>query len=275
MNKKNYSKLEYNVPIIILFFFLNLYFALSVKTQPSVGDKIIDYPQSKKLDSIIISLSIPDPRVEKNNEIWKDQKLLEEYQERFYKKATEMLAKSMIPEDPEFQTYFFMKLGTNYGEKKDFEKSIKYLEHAKVNAKLLNRQDSRKYLASIESYLLPVFNESKKYNEALVLSKKVIDEYQGVGTGLFKNLISVSAVSEFVYSAEKLELSINDIENYLIKISEKYDNDVACVADVKLYSLAIKENNQKKADNIKTRILTRYPKTPEYTKIYKSLIENK
>jgi len=241
--------------------------------QPSASDKIVDMPYSEKLDSLIKAFNIPDARVDQNSEIKNNQNIQIDYGEKFFQRAQEIISKQVVPNNIEFKVYLYSRLGVCYIEKKSNKQASEELYKARDYANLLEQPKRSKYLANIESNLLPVLNEERKYEEAISLAQKIIKEYQGVGTGLLKNIVASSALDEFVYAAKSHKWSNDKIKLHLQKITDTYTNEVACKADLHLLRIAEEQKDEKTIKMLKNKILTRYPKTWEYTNIYQSYFD--
>lgn len=262
---------NYHVRLPVILFLLT--FLVGINLSAQVIDRIVDIPDSSLLDSLIIAYKIPDARVEKNSDIKKDSSLIKNYWEIFYEKANYLITNNLLPDNKEFKAYIYSRMGAYFIESKKYEEAKNYLEKAQSEAGMLEPTKSLKYLANIESNLLPILNETGRYNDVISLSKKIIEKYQGVGSGFLKNIIATSAINEFVYAAKKQNWTNDALKLYLEKISNAYNNDVACMADFHLLRIAKEQADISKAKQIKEKILSRYPKTQEFTNIYQSYFD--
>ncbi len=237
-------------------------------------DELIkNFSESQEVDSLLRYYRLPDPRLDLSKEEHKDKNKIMEVENRYIARAEEMLTKSLLPNNNEFQTYFYGKLGVSYLHKKEYDKSIHYFNKAIEKARTLQPDLQKAYIAGTELFLIDAYSATNKYLNSLQLAKKAIVQYQGIGKGKLKNSLAVSSVSEYVYAAKGLGWSVSSIEDSLQEISNAYTNEVGCAADFQLLLLAQEQKNKTRVEALKNRILTRYPKTWEYTIIYESYFD--
>lgn len=236
-------------------------------------DLLINYSVSKEVDSLLYVLALPDVRTSLTEEERTDKKKRESVSVAFLEKANVIIKSGKLPSNTEFQTYFYCQLGIYTSNKKEYDKAIKYYREAIELSKKLTNFKSKAYQAEIKLFLIFSLSEINNYAEAITLSKELIENYQGVGSGNLKNAVSVKGVVEYVDAAKKGKIDSAEIQKYLSSISEQYNNDVGCSADFEIYLLAKEQADISKAKQIKEKILSRYPKTQEFTNIYQSYFD--
>lgn len=260
---------KYILFIVIIYYIIIGNIGISQTLDETIGN----FAVSKDVDSLLRYYRLPDPRLDLSEDEHKDKNKLMEVQGRYIVRAEEMLKKGQLPNNNEFQTYFYGQLGVSYVYKKENDKSIYYFSKAIEKAKTLQPDLQKAHIAGIETYLIGAYSATNKYLNSLQLAKKAIVQYQGIGKGKFKNSIAGYGVSTYVYAAKGLGWSVSSIEDSLQEISNAYTNDVGCSADFQLLLLAQEQKNNTRVEALKNRILTRYPKTWEYTIIYESYFD--
>ncbi|MDI6802914.1 MAG: hypothetical protein QME58_03590 [Bacteroidota bacterium] len=259
------------INLVIQIIFLLIFILSTGFSQPGESDKTIDLQVSEKVDSIIRALKIPDIRLELSFENKKNKDIIDEYRNKFIIRAEEIISQNKVPNNFEFQAYFYGILGAYYIPK-DILKSFIYMNKALETTELIT--DNRiLYQAQIETYLLTAFLMAEKFKDALQLSEKFIEKYPGLGSGALKNAVATYGVNSYAESSKKSGVTYEKMKKYLNTLSEKYSNEIACAADFQLLLLAQEQKNNTRVETLKNRILTRYPKTWEYTIIYESYFD--
>ncbi|MDI6802913.1 MAG: hypothetical protein QME58_03585 [Bacteroidota bacterium] len=258
---------------ILFIFIINIFIISNIGFSQTLDEIIEKFTASQEVDSLLRYYRLPDPRLDFSKEEQKDKNKIMEIEDRYIARADEMLKKGQLPNNNEFQTYFYGKLGVSYLHKKEYDKSIYYFNEANEKAKTMQPDLQKAYIAGIEMFLIGAYSATNKYINSLQLAKKAIVLYQDIGKGKLKNSLAVSSVSEYVDAAKGLGWSVRSIEDSLQEISNAYMNEVGCAADFQLLLLAQEQKNKTRVEALKNRILTRYPKTWEYTIIYESYFD--
>ncbi|MDP2208461.1 MAG: hypothetical protein Q8K98_06770, partial [Bacteroidota bacterium] len=266
----NMTKSQFCVTSVII---INYIVIGNICISQAQDELIENFVVSQEVDSLLRYYRLPEPRLDLSKEEHKDKNKIKEVEGKYIVRAEEMLTKGLVPNNNEFQTYFYGKLGVSYLHKEEYDKSIYYFNKAIEKAKTIQPDLQKAYIAGTEIFLIDAYSSTNKYLNALQLAKKFIVQYQGIGKSRFKNSISVYGVRKYVNAAKGLGWSVSSIEDSLQEISNAYANEVGCAADFQLLLLAKEQKDDTRVKQLKNRILTRYPKTWEYTIIYESYFD--
>jgi len=248
-------------------------YSCNLLSQNNKIERLVALDFSNKVNEWINLAKLPNPQKELTIQEQADKKKMKEVSQRYIDRAKEIIAEQIIPNDNEIRSYFFLALGISYGWLENYNEEIKYCKKAEEYA-LLDSENCFKYLVLSRMFLAQSYMLTKKYDLALPLWKIIIENYQGVGDSTLKNYLAAGSVRNYRIAAEALDSSNVSLKNFLSQISQKYANEVGCAADVQMLQIAKKEKNKDQIEELKKRILNRYPKIIEYERLYQNEFKN-
>ncbi len=174
------------------------------------------------------------------------------------KKLTQLLRNEYVLNDKELQFAFHTSLGNVYLRLFRKTEQNEHLELGKKNINsaisLLINQPKYKadlaeaYMARISAYAL-----EKKYDEIITLMKYLIEDYQKIGFGPYKNWFASYQVTGLHNLAHRGYVSpdkAQEIVNYLAVLSKKYENEVGAAAQIELLKHYLSESQQTDVKNL-------------------------
>jgi len=228
---------------------------------------------SSRIDLIDKSLGSPLPHVEDSL----GQEYLRKHGIDFSKEVAaannQVLIKRIIEliDSPEVQNNLELKVSLHarlrmlYSHKnsRDFNKSISHFQIA-VKYANLDKMKFRNQLVFIYHWLSTILANQGKTQEATEIWKIIIDEYQGVGSGIYKDFLAANAVFEISRYAAKTPEDSRALKQYFKNLSEKYKTkEVGYAALTVLFDMSMNEGDQSAAKEY-MRMIQQYPASSEY-----------
>jgi tetratricopeptide (TPR) repeat protein len=149
----------------------------------------------------------------------------------------------------------FLRLYEQTGKKKHLDQAEKHIDTA--ISMLKGQPDYKADLVDAYSGRLAVYSLRGEQEKVISLLKKLIEEYQNIGYGLYKNWFSSRQV-EKIYNLIRMD-SLNDQEvqeivDYLTKVSEKYENEVGITAQMVLADHYATNGEHEKANRLVLKV---------------------
>lgn len=178
-----------------------------------------------------------------------------------------VIKREEVRADTEFYISLNVYLGLLQSTRREYNDALKAFKMAEDAA----RTDKAKYrrtLSFVYSCAALIAAHLKNYSEAIRMRKILIEEYQGIGSGIRKNEEAARSVEQLAFLLQfAQELPIEEaenIKNYLIDLTKKYrGSEVGLAAVASLYDLSKREGDVKKAQQYLVE-MSSYPSTPEY-----------
>ncbi len=235
------------------------------------SDRPVDFTPPPGVSALYAKLGLQNPEDALRGEMQNDLTHTRDFYRTFLAQAKKVLEGGPIPDDTVFQVILFNTAGIGAIALEQWADAERYLTRADTLV-TTGRINLRPLQADVRWNLLVSFLMQKEFMKAVPLARSIIEDDQGVGTGGLANALSSGTVSRYVSAAQAAGIPVTEVRAYLESTSEKYDNEVACAADVQLFILALREADRPRAEALKSRILTRYPSSRQFTELYRSVI---
>ncbi len=149
----------------------------------------------------------------------------------------------------------YLRLYEKTGSKDHLDQTEKHVDTA-----ISMLEDQPEYKADlVDAYTgrLAVYSLKGEQEKAMSLTKKLIEEYQNIGYGLYENWCASRQV-EKMYNMIRMD-SLNsqkeqETVDYLIEISEKYENEVGITAQMVLANYYATKDEQEKTNRLVKKI---------------------
>lgn len=173
-------------------------------------------------------------------------------------KLKQLLRKERVGSDQELQFVFHTMLGNTYMRLFENSEQQKYLnlatQHADSAISIFENQPEYKAdLAGAYKLRSYVHLEKNEYEKAISLIKYMIEEFQEIGYGPYKNWFSSNQV-EVLFNLIGMDSlqpeKTQEIVDYLSKIAEKYDNEAGIIAQMSLGRHYARAGKKDKADEL-------------------------
>ncbi len=149
----------------------------------------------------------------------------------------------------------FLRLYEQTGEKKHLDQAEKHVDTA--ISILKGQPDYKADLVDAYSGRLAVYSLRGEQEKVISLLKKLIEEYQNIGYGLYKNWFSSRQV-EKIYNMIRMDsLNAHKVKgtvDYLTKVSDKYKNEVGITAQMVLANHYATTGEHEKANRLIRKI---------------------
>lgn len=153
-----------------------------------------------------------------------------------------LFERKSVRNDRELEFFVHNMLGSTY--LRLFKKTGKgqYLDQAEkhIDAALSmfnNKPEYKADLVDVYTGRLAIYSLRGQQEEVLSLLKKLIEDYQNIGYGLYKNWFACRQVEKMYHMIRMDSLNAQqgqEVVEYLTKVSEKYENEVGIIAQMVL-----------------------------------------
>lgn len=178
-----------------------------------------------------------------------------------------VLKQEGVRADTELYIHLNYWLGRLHAMRQEYEECLKYWKTAE-DAAQTDKNKYREYLRVI--YTSGSINNAylKRYSEAIRMRKILIEEYQGIGYGDWKNFVATSSVHNLAFMLQFAQgfpkEEAENIKQYLIELTKKYrGTEVGIAAVASLYSISKRAGDEQQAQKYLIE-MNSYPSTPEF-----------
>jgi preprotein translocase subunit SecD len=280
--------MNFRLTVLILFSF-TLHFITSYETSSSTTDLNVKQPFSNTIQKAVADtndreirdglpvIPIPgaqidedkvDAMLEEGNtsfSVINKARATEEDLKNNVEKLNQLLQKERVRDDKELQFTFHTMLGlTNrrlYKKTEQKDYLNKATEHADSAISIFENQPE--YKADLaDAYMLrnSIHLEKNEYGNAISLMKYLIEEFQEIGYGPYKNWFASKQVEKLSNLSRMNSLKpgkTQEIVDYLSKIAERYNNEVGVTAQIILAKHNVRKNEQEDLGTISELIKNR------------------
>lgn len=196
-------------------------------------------------------------------------KMFQHPEDRLGVEALESVIKrEEVRADTEFYMTLHVYLGLLHSTRREYDEALKAFKMAEDAART-DKATYRRTLSFVYSSAALIAAHLKNYSEAIRMRKILIEEYQGIGSGIRKNEEAARSVEQLAFLLQFAQglpkEEAENIKNYLIELTRKYrGSEVGLAAVASLYDICKHEGDVQKAQQYLVE-MSSYPTTPEYT----------
>jgi tetratricopeptide (TPR) repeat protein len=173
-----------------------------------------------------------------------------------------LLATDQVGKDAELEYVVHNILGSTYLRLYQKKEEVKYLnqaeKHLDTAISMFNNQPEYKAdLADAYTGKLSVYSLRGEQDKITSLLKKLIEEYQNIGYGLYKNWFASRQVEKMYHMIRMDSLTAQEVQetvDYLIKMSNKFENEVGITAQMVLANHYATNGEHEKANRLVQKV---------------------
>ena len=173
-----------------------------------------------------------------------------------------LLATDQVGKDAELEYVVHNILGSTYLRLYQKIEEVKYLNQAEKHLdnaiSMFNNQPEYKAdLVDAYTGKLSVYSLRGEQDKITSLLKKLIEEYQNIGYGLYKNWFASRQVEKMYHMIRMDSLTAQEVQetvDYLIKMSNKFENEVGITAQMVLANHYATNGEHEKANRLVQKV---------------------
>jgi tetratricopeptide (TPR) repeat protein len=195
-------------------------------------------------------------------------KMFQHPEDRSGVKALESVIKRQeVRADTELYVALNVYLGLLYSTRGEDDNALNAFRLAE-EAAITDKANYRRTLSFIYSSAAIIAAHIKNYSEAIRMRKILIEEYQGIGSGMRKNEEAARSVEQLAFLMQFGQglppAEAENIKKYLIELTKKYHgSEVGLAAVASLYDISKRANDEQRAAEY-LKQMQAYPSTPEF-----------